>query len=172
MKTGVIIVVFVAFSAVASASTFYRCQVDGRTVISNIPCAGPTIETREIQTSPAAPPPTVEQQRNIAPTRQTAPAPTPAARKPATIKAYEITHRATERSGTVEVSGRLTGPQCNSLRVDAFARTSDGGIINCVTVTRLTGISTVFSCSDTTRRARDGRNREWFVSTIRARCQD
>lgn len=171
MKKIIITIAAVLFACTAAASPFYRCQVDGRTVISNIPCQqGDLLNTREIQTTPQSQPRQQSVPRTEYGVTPKASIPQRAQSQPAAD--YEINHRASERNGVVEVSGRISGPQCQSLRVDARARTSDGGLVSCVTVTRLSGNSTTFSCTESARRARDGRNREWFVSQISARCQN
>lgn len=85
---------------------------------------------------------------------------------------YDINHRVTEKNGTVEVSGRIEGPRCDALRIKVYARSEDGRIIQCVDVTRLSATSTTFSCSDKERRAKDGRTKDWFVSSLYVRCND
>lgn len=179
------LLVFLLFLiAKQTSAAIYRCQVDGKTIFSNVPCAngqdiGINEKRHEAQDddNPSAPKrlkPLLKQHNDLETSRQnvlkalnsgqTEPAPA--------LYKYDIDHQATERNGTVEISGRITGPQCDSLRVDAFARSSDGGIVECVTVTRLSGRSTLFSCTDRARRSKDGRNRDWFVSSIYTNCQD
>ena len=49
MKILLFVAIIFIGTATATASTFYRCQVEGRTVISNIPCVGQQkMKTREI----------------------------------------------------------------------------------------------------------------------------
>lgn len=171
MKIQVFVILIIISATNAPASTFYRCKIEGRTVISNIPCNGEKMETREIQISPSITEnqprqPAIQSQKHKPWTTSTARRSAPKA------KEYEVNNRVTERNGVVEISGRLTGPPCDSLRVDAWARTSDGGKATCTTVTRLSGSSTLFNCTDRVRNPRGSRNRDWFISSFYSICQD
>lgn len=179
MKTIIITAAIILLSTSIHAA-FYRCQVDGRTIISNVPCAGKRIDTLDPQTAPAVPEaqqtaPAQPPSRSIKTRSVPAPSPSPAptVRRVPRVKKYDINHRVRERTGVVEVSGRATGPRCDSLRIQAFARSDEGNIIECVDVTSLSGNSTTFSCQDNYPwRSSDGRPRDWFVSSIYATCQD
>jgi len=179
IAVGALAGLFVASTATAD---MYRCKVDGKYIYTDIPCASSTnlgIEEKPLIENPEETKGLTQARERIdaevekiksrySKASEQAGTPKPKPRP----KRYDIDRRATERNGTVEISGRITGPQCDSLRVDAFARTSDGGIVECTTMTRLNGNSTLYSCTDTTRRAKDGRNRDWFVSSIYANCQE
>ena len=56
MRT-ILVVIFLAcfFVTTLNASSFYRCQVDGRTIITNVPCGGQDPVTRETQAAPLSP---------------------------------------------------------------------------------------------------------------------
>lgn len=171
--------VVLCMSVATAHATFYQCKVDGRTIISNVPCAGTRIDTSDVQAVPPAPEPEPAAQSTQKPatpgyrTPVQQPAPAPIVIRVPAKKEYALTHRVTEKNKMVEVSGRATGPQCNSLRIQVFARSDEGNIIECVDVTKLSGNSTTFSCRDHYPwRSSDRMPREWFVSSIYANCQD
>lgn len=178
MKKLIITVAVIAMTSPAAA-TMYWCKEGGKTVISDMPCKTETLQQKDMDTpekiveggiKKAAPvkQPARTTYKQVQPKTQKR----PVQKNRLSADDYDINHRVRERNGEVEVSGRISGPRCEALRVNVYARSEDGRIINCTDVTRLSARSTTFSCTDRERKAEDGRPKEWFISSLYVRCNE
>lgn len=174
MRTITAAIIITALLPITASATIYRCQVDGRTVFSNLPCGGEVFETTQQKNDTI-----FEGDRSVTPPQSPVYTPPPRAieRPRATAREkkrekYDLTHRVSASGRTIEVSGRVTGPRCDSLRIHVFARNDKGNIIECVDMTSLSGLSTTFSCQARAALRSTGRSSDWFVSSIYPECQD
>ncbi len=173
MKLLAVIMILCSVPMAVSAASFYMCEKDGKKVISNVPCSqGREMVTRDIGIISGQDQAPAVAEENKSPLSTDTPSISKQRIRKPIQSDYDISHRVRERNGMVEVSGRITGPQCGSLKITAFSRSSDGGIIQCVDVSNLSGSSTLFSCSDSPARSSKGKKRDWFVSNIFVECQD